>query len=89
MMRFNPAVYQKLKVGPAPYFEWIELAQSFKKTSPFKYSTFEEAYHHLMMALVGLQVKSLRLVKGIPTAVAETVIIAPAKKQNKIPFAKL
>lgn len=64
-MRFNPAVYQKLKVGPAPYFEWIELAQSFEKTSPFKYSTFEEAYHHLMMALVGLQVKSLRLVKGI------------------------
>ena len=27
--------------------------------------------------------------KGIPTAVADTVIIEPAKKQNKIPLAKL
>ncbi|NDV16343.1 hypothetical protein GO009_09935 [Muricauda sp. TY007] len=27
--------------------------------------------------------------KGIPTAVAETVIIAPARKQNRIPLAKL
>ena len=26
---------------------------------------------------------------GIPTAVADTVIIDPAKKQNKIPLAKL
>ena len=29
------------------------------------------------------------ILKGIPTAVAETVIIEPAKKQNKIPFARL
>ena len=45
-----------------------------------------------------IQVKPLGMVsvnlgigisKGIPTAVAETVIIDPAKKQNKIPLARL
>ena len=29
------------------------------------------------------------ILNGIPTAVADTVIIDPAKKQNKIPLAKL
>jgi len=63
-IRFNPTVYQKLKDGPAPQFEWIGLAQNLKKTTPLTYVSFEEAYHHLIMALVALQVKSLRLAQG-------------------------
>lgn len=61
---FSPMVYQKLKKGPNPQFEWIGLSRKSKKTTPLSYSTFEEAYHHLMIALVARQVESIQLAQG-------------------------
>ena len=61
---FSPMVYQKLKKGPNPQFEWIGLSRKSKKTTPLSYSTFEEAYHHLMIALVARQVESIKLAQG-------------------------
>ena len=61
---FNSSIYQKLKQGPVPQFEWIGLSGDSKKTMPLSYVTFEEAYHHLLMALVAWQVESLRLAQG-------------------------
>lgn len=61
---FSPSIYQKLLKGPSPQFEWIGLFGGSKKTTPLSYTTFEEAYHHLMIALVACQVESIRLTEG-------------------------
>ena len=63
-MPFSSSIYQKLTKGPAPQFHWVGLSGGNKKTMPLSYTTFEEAYHHLMMALVAWQVESLRLAQG-------------------------
>ena len=43
------------------------------------------------LVLLGIQSPSegIGMSKGMPTAVADTVIMAPARKQNRMPLARL
>ena len=61
---FNPKVYQSLKNKKAA-FQWVGLTQNSSSLSDkLLYSSFEEAYHHLLMALVDFQIEALHSAKG-------------------------
>ncbi len=62
---FNFDIHQKIVDNFKPLFKWIHINQKeIVQEVSISYDTFEEAYHHLMIELVQLQVKSIKTAKG-------------------------
>lgn len=64
-MKFNPEIYLKISNNLKPIFTWKSLQTNNETdTTEIPYNTFEEAYHHLMIELVELQVQNIEMAKG-------------------------
>ena len=75
-MKFDKTIYSKLKKSFKNYFKWESITN--KQTSPLKtslenFSTYEEAFHQLMLELIQLQIESAGRAMG-QTAVAKLYI---------------
>ncbi|NHF61572.1 carbohydrate kinase [Flavobacteriaceae bacterium TP-CH-4] len=64
-VRFDEAIYANIAKGLQPSFKWEVLAtDTMPVATDIRYDSFEEAYHHLMVKLVQLQVKSIKMAQG-------------------------
>jgi len=64
-IKFDPKFYLKIAKNLKPIFTWKSLQNNNQvNTSEIPYNTFEEAYHHLMIELVQLQVQNIEMAKG-------------------------
>lgn len=64
-VKFDPEIHYEIHKDFEPLFHWesIDVPNMPHKTT-LRYTTFEHAYHHLMVELVVLQVASIKSAKG-------------------------
>ncbi len=64
-IKFDPEIYLKIANNLKPIFTWKSLQNNNQiNSAEIPYNTFEEAYHHLMIELVQLQVQNIEMAKG-------------------------
>lgn len=64
-VKFDYDTYQKLESGFTPCFQWKYLSDTnAPKETNITQSTYEEAYHQLMIELTHLQVNNIKAAKG-------------------------
>lgn len=69
-VKFNSDIFHKLSENFEHCFSWKDLSDAdMPKETTISHATYEEAYHHLMIELVKLQVKSIASAKGDDTSI--------------------
>lgn len=64
-VKFNYDTFIEISKGIEPMFKWESFTtDKMPAHTNIKYDSFEEAYHHLMIELVKLQVENIKLAKG-------------------------
>ena len=69
-VKFNGETFHKLSDNFKHCFFWKDLSDvDMPKETTISFTTYEEAYHQLMIELVKLQVKSIESAKGEPSSI--------------------
>ncbi|MFT5765055.1 MAG: sugar (pentulose or hexulose) kinase [Saprospiraceae bacterium] len=86
-VRFDIAIYLKIGKNFSHIFKWESIAAKNEATAiKIPYLSFEEAYHHLMIELVMLQIESMQTAQG--KSMIKTVFVDGGFAGNEI-FVKL
>ena len=88
-VKFDQELFQKCSENFKPCFSWKDLTDAdIPKETTLSHTTYEDAYHQLMIELVQLQVKSIASAKGGDNSKIKRLYVDGGFSDNEV-FVKL